>query len=99
LIGRKITLTDGTEVSTGQTWRGVAALLKRVRWDREAVHELGLNPDDLPPRDRTLFWFKAIAQARVDSKEATAAGDRLAEALKDLGYVIGPAPSASQSNQ
>jgi hypothetical protein len=92
LIGRKITLDDGTIVSTGQTWREVAGLLKRVRWEREAVAELGLDPDTLPPRDRQLFWFKAIAQAQVDSLEARAAGDRLVVAMKDSGFLIGSAP-------
>ncbi len=92
LIGRKISLEDGTVISAGQTWREAAALLKRVRWEREAVAELGLNPDDLPPRDRHLYWFKAIAQAAVDSAKARAAGDRFAEAMKASGYTIGPAP-------
>jgi hypothetical protein len=92
LIGRKITLRDGTIVSNGQTWREAAGLLKRVRWEREAVEELGIEPDSLPPRDRHLFWFKAIVQARVDSAEARAAGDRLADAMKRSGYLIGAAP-------
>src|SRR5438128_7063613 len=56
LIGRKITLDDGTIVSSGQTWREAASLLKRVRWEREMVAELGLDPDTLPPRDRQLRW-------------------------------------------
>ena len=94
LIGRRITLADGTVVSNGQTWREAAALLKRVRWEREAVQELGINPDDLPPRDRQLYWFKAIAQARVDSPQSVAAGDKLAEAIQPIGYIIGPAPNA-----
>lgn len=88
LIGRKISLADGTVVSTGQTWREVAALLKRVRWDREAVRELGIDPESLPPRDRQLYWFKAIAQAKVDSPPAIAAGEALIEALAPSGYVI-----------
>jgi hypothetical protein len=94
LIGRKISLEDGTVISAGQTWREAAALLKRVRWEREAVAELGINADDLPPRDRQLFWFKAIAQARVDSPQARAAGDRFAESIKGAGYLIGPPPNA-----
>jgi hypothetical protein len=93
LIGRTITW-EGAEVSRGQSWRAVAALLKRLRWDREAVRDLGLDPDDLPPRDRQRFWYQAIAQARVDSPEAVAAGDRLAEAVAAAGYVVGPAPGA-----
>ena len=70
LIGRQITLEDGTLVSSGLTWRDAAALLKRVRWDKESVRELGLEPSALPPRDRERYWYSAIAQARVDSPEA-----------------------------
>lgn len=92
LIGRRISRTDGTLVSTGMSWREAAALLKKLRWDREAVRELGIDPGTLPPRDRERFWYLAIAQARVDSSKAIAAGDRLAEAVQPSGYVIGPAP-------
>lgn len=92
LIGRRITLDDGTIVSTGVSWRELSALLKRVRWDREAVRELGIDPSELPPRDRVRFWYTAITRAGVDSPEAVAAGDRLAEALREEGYRVGPAP-------
>jgi hypothetical protein len=92
LIGRRVGKSDGTLVSHGVTWREAAALLKKVRWDREAVRELGLEPAQLPPRDRTKYWYTAIAQAGVDSPQATEAGDRLAEALGAIGYVAGPAP-------
>jgi hypothetical protein len=34
MIGRRVTLPDGTPVSAGLTWRELAALLKKVRWDR-----------------------------------------------------------------
>lgn len=88
LIGRKISLADGIVVSTGQTWREVAVLLKQVRWDREAVLELGIDPESLPPRDRQLYWFKAIAQAKVDSPQAVAAGEWLIESLASSGYLI-----------
>lgn len=94
LIGRRIATADGTEVSRGLSWREVAALLKRVRWDREAVRQLGLDPENLSPRDRQRFWYQAISQAGVDSAEARAAADRLAEAIQPAGYVIGPAPSS-----
>src|SRR5262249_33604764 len=67
LIGRRITTADGTVLSNGLTWRELAELLKRVRWDREAVRELGLDPDRLAPRDRERFWYQAIAQANVSS--------------------------------
>src|SRR5438270_1428223 len=94
LIGRRITTADGTEVSGGLSWRDVAALLKKVRWDREAVRELGLDPDNLSPRDRQRFWYQAIAQAGVDSSAAVAAGDRLAQAVAST-YDIGPAPRSA----
>jgi hypothetical protein len=92
LIGRRIQGSKGAVISTGVTWRALASELKRVRWEKDAVRALGLDPDALPPRDRERFWYTAIAHAGVDSPEATAAGDRLAEALRPLGYVVGPAP-------
>jgi hypothetical protein len=95
LIGRRITLADGTAVSGGMNWREAAALLKRVRWDREAVRDLGLDPAALPPRDRQRYWYSAISQAGVDSAAAREAGDRLVEPLRALGYEIGPAPRSS----
>lgn len=95
LIGRRVALADGTLVSTGQTYREAAAQLKRVRWPREAVTELGLEPAKLPPRDRERYWYQAIVQAHVDSPQATAAGDELAEVLRAAGYEVGPAPGAA----
>jgi hypothetical protein len=92
LIGRHITRPNGTLVSNGLTWRMAAAWLKKVRWDRETVRELGLDPAQLPPRDRERFWYTAIARAGVDSPQAMEAGNRLAEALREKGYLIGPAP-------
>ncbi len=92
LIGRNITRADGAPVSAGLTWRAAAALLKRLRWEPEKVREVGLDPADLPVRDRERFWYAAIARAAVDSPEGTAAGDKLARALTPLGYVVGPGP-------
>ena len=92
LIGRRIEKADGTVVSNGITWRELAGFLKKVRWDREAVRELGLDPDQLPPRDRERFWYSVIAQARVDSAAAGQAGDRMAETLRAAGYAVGPGP-------
>jgi hypothetical protein len=88
LIGRKISRKDGTAVSAGLTWRQLSEVLKLMRWDRELVRELGLDPDDLPPRDRQRFWYSAIAAAHVDSREARAAADRLVPLLAPLGYVV-----------
>ena len=92
LIGRKISLQDGTEVSRGQTWRDVASLFKKLRWEPEQVSELGVDASTLPPRDRQRYWYLAISQAKVDSADAIAAAEMLTEALKPAGYVIGPAP-------
>jgi hypothetical protein len=92
LIGRRITLADGTAVSGGMTWRELSALLKQLRWDRGVLRELKLDLTTLPPRDRERFWYVAIAHAQVASPAATAAGDRLVKPLKALGYVVGPAP-------
>jgi hypothetical protein len=92
LIGRHIRLADGTEISAGLTWRALAGLLKRVRWDRDTVRDLGLDPARLPPRDRERFWYMAIAQAHVDSSAAAQAGERLAEALRAAGYQVSAAP-------
>src|SRR5262249_43144642 len=92
LIGRHIEKADGTLVSNGIAWRELAGLLKKVRWEKEAVRELGLEPSQMPPRDRQRYWYVAITQAQVDSEEEIQAGDRLAEAVQSLGYRIGPAP-------
>lgn len=87
-IGRRIQKVDGTLVSTGITWRQLAELLRIVRWDKEAVRELGLNPDDLPPRDRQRFWYQAISSAKVDSPAARAEADSLIPLLAKIGYTV-----------
>ncbi len=93
LIGRRISGTDGTVITPGLTWRQLAGLLKRLRWDPEQVRELGLETNELPPRDRQRYWYTAISRAHVDSAAAMAAGDRFAEVLRKQGYDVGPAPS------
>ena len=93
-IGRKISRVDGTMLSNGATWRQLSELLRLIRWDKEMVRELGLNPDDLPPRDRQRYWYAAIIAARVDAPDARELGDAYAKDLAALGFVIGPAPGA-----
>lgn len=93
-IGRRIARTDGTILSLGATWRQVAELLRLMRWDKELVRELGLNPEELPPRDRQRYWYAAIVSARVDSMESRELGDRFARLVEPLGFVIGPAPGS-----
>jgi hypothetical protein len=92
VMGRRIQKPDGSLISQGVTWRELAELLRRMRWDKDVVRELGLDPDTLPPRDRQRYWYLAIVHARVDSAEATARGDTLAEAVRGAGYEVGPAP-------
>ncbi len=94
-VGRTITRTsDKAVVSKGLAWRELAGLLKKLRWDPDAVKELGLEPEDLPPRDRERYWYMAILQAKVDSATAIEAGNKFAKVLDRLGYDVGPAPAA-----
>ena len=79
LIGRRITRPDGSVVSPGLTWRQLADIFKSLRWSKEAIREIGLNPANLPPRDRQRFWYTAIAQAKVDSPETLARFRELVE--------------------
>ncbi len=89
LIGRKISRQeDDSVISKGMSWRELAIALKKHRWDPEAVRELGLNPADLPPRDRQRYWYGAISQAKVNESHAAQAGDRFAKALRGLGYDV-----------
>ncbi len=92
LIGRQIRAADGRLISNGLTWRTLAEALKKARWDREAVRELGLDPAALPPRDRQRYWYQAIAQAKVDSVAAAEAGNRFAQTLRSAGYLVSPGP-------
>src|SRR5262249_41896099 len=91
-IGRRVSKTDGTVVSTGATWRELAALLKAARFDREWVREFGADPDVISPRDRERFWYTAIGLAQVDSAAAVAQAEKLVSLVKPLGFVIGPSP-------
>lgn len=97
LIGRRVQKDDGSTISEGLTWRELSVLLKKVRWDKEAARDLGLDLARLPLRDRQRYWYAVIAQAGVDSSEASAAGDRLAETLRLSGYRVGVAPQGDSS--
>lgn len=94
LIGRRIATSKGEVISRGMTWRELAALLRRLRWDVDSVRQLEIDIDQLPQRDRLRFWYLAIARAGVDSEQARQAGDRLAKALARSPFHIGPAPGA-----
>lgn len=88
LIGRRITTAEGKLVSSGLSWRELAAKLKKMRWDPDMVTKLGLSPQDLPPRDRQRYWYAAISRAEVDSAAALTSAHEVAKILTDLGYVV-----------
>jgi hypothetical protein len=92
VIGRTIVRADGGPVSSGLTWRETARWLKKVRWKKEAARELGIEPANLPPRDRVRYWYQAISQAEIDSPRAVRAGDDLARRMAKLGYRTGTGP-------
>ena len=69
--------------------RKLAGAIKKARWDPEIVRELGLDPDDLPVRDRQRFWYTAITRAQIDSRAAHEAGEKFAEVLRQNGYEVG----------
>jgi hypothetical protein len=91
-IGREIKRTDGTVLSKGVTWRELAELLRQIRWDKELVRELGLDPDELAPRDRQRYWYQAIGAAALNALECRELGDAFAQLVHPHGFVIGPAP-------
>src|SRR4051812_17451286 len=78
LIGRKVSRDDGTPVSGGMTWRELATVLKKARWNKDNVKKLGLDPEQLAPRDRERFWYLVISRAGVDSPEARQDADKVA---------------------
>ena len=97
LVGRRVEKAGGALISAGCSWRSLAGYLKLVRWDKQAVRELGIDPAMLHPRDRVRYWFQAMSQIALDSEEANQAGDRLAAVLAKAGYVVGPGPKVPAS--
>ena len=93
-IGRRITTRDGRLIVNGVTWRDLAAALKQVRFDKELVRELGVDPDTLAPRDRQRMWYLAISHAQVDGAEARAQAAKLQNDLERLNIIVGPPPGA-----
>jgi len=93
LVGRKITRTDGSVVSTGLTWRQTASYLRQLRFDPQLAREVNVDPEALNIRDRDRFWYTVIAQAHLDSPTAVAEADKLAPLLQQHGYIVGPPPS------
>ncbi len=92
LVGRTIHSSQGDVISEGLPWRRAAELLKEAHFDRQLVRSIGLNPDDLSPKDRAKFWYQAMSRAKLDSAAVRAEGDQLAEFVMPYGFIIGPAP-------
>ena len=88
LVGRRLCRLDGAQVSAGVSWRVAAAQLKLVRWDRDAVRELGIDPSELAPRDREKYWYIAITRADLGSAAAREDATKLAALLGELGYAV-----------
>ncbi len=59
-----------------------------MRWDKESVRELGLDPDSLPPRDRQRYWYTAITSAQITSTEAENEADALVPLVGGIGFVV-----------
>ncbi len=92
VIGRRIATADGKVLSHGVTWRQFAELLKDLHWDKDIVIELGLNPQEMPLKDRSRYWYQAIGAAKVLSAEARNDGDQVALIALGLGFQVGPSP-------
>jgi hypothetical protein len=95
-VGRRIETESGQVLCSGLTFREMAELLKRVRWEKAAAGELGVDAANLPPRDRVRYWYLSMARAQIDSEEASKDGDRLVEVLRARGYKVGPPPKATK---
>lgn len=98
-IGRRIYDVNGTVIAEGVTWRVLAALLKEVKYDRELVRELGVEPETFSPKDREKFWYNAIALAKVDGEEARYQAEVLTKALRKHGWIVGSLPGGSAQSQ
>ncbi len=86
-IGKNLAFADGTPISTGLTWRQLAAELKMARFDKNLVKEVGADPETLSPRDRERFWYSAIGMADISGETATNQAADLLKSLKAHGVV------------
>ncbi|QVL33032.1 hypothetical protein KIH39_03700 [Telmatocola sphagniphila] len=86
-IGCRIRRADRV-LSEGSNWRVLAELLRQIRWDRHQVTELGQEVKDLPPKDRTKFWYVSISKADLTSVAARENAVRLANQLAEYGFQI-----------
>ena len=88
LIGKTLVTREGALVSRGITWRELAARMRQARLDKDVVRELGVDPAQLPPRDREAYWFEALRRAPVASPQANNQAAQLVSWLEKLGYEV-----------
>jgi hypothetical protein len=88
LIGKTLVTREGTLVSRGITWRELAARFRQARLDKDLVKELGVDPAQLPPRDREAYWFEALRRAQISSPQAQNQAAQLVSWLEKLGYEV-----------
>lgn len=87
LIGKSLAAADGTLLTSGLTWRQLAAALRTARFDKKLAAEVGADPETLSPRDRERFWYAVIGLAHVESAEAILEAEQVLKALKSHGIV------------
>jgi hypothetical protein len=88
LISGSLADEQGNRPFPGQSWRDLASVLKKVRWDPSMVKQMGIDPTTLAPRDRERFWYQAICMAKIDSPEAKRSAQKLKGWLDKFGYRV-----------
>jgi len=88
LVSGALLDSSGNRVFSGLSWRELALILKKVRWDPNMVRHLGLDPATLAPRDRERFWYQAICQSSLDSAQAKKSALRLKGWMDRYGYSV-----------
>ena len=86
LVAYKIYDKNGDPVSLGVTFRTLAEKLKKARWDTSQINVLGINPKELPQRDRYRFWYVALVRSKVNDPAAIKEADDLANKIMNIGY-------------
>ncbi len=89
-LARQVESTGGIVVSSGITWRQLASHMKTLKFDKDLVRGIQIDPDVLHPRDRERMWYASISIAGVDTPTAFLQADELAVLLKPHGYIIVP---------
>lgn len=86
LVAYKIYDKNGDPVTLGVTFRTLAEKLKKARWETSEIDALGINPKELPQRDRYRFWYVALVRSKVNDPVAIKEADELANKIMNIGY-------------